>query len=323
MKKLLPYLVIFSMFITLVPMTTQTQAVGGWEFEFVEEDEYIFNIPDSDDPKIIVEFEITNSYLAEIEIEITVEGPFNGELLGEDPLVISIGAGTTKTDDFKIGNIELFQINSPGGAEEEFRALATLKSIGGIDVSITNDWKDDRGTAKMPRIYDLRIGDTSQNLEFNPDIETSFSMEITNHGNLDDQIGKTEVSDDCSLMTVKIGEDSELTKIMKPQIVSTSDSATIKINVEISAAHPSRNCDVDLRISSGGSGEGDGIVWTEASFRITVKEGEAPSPVNDNYDDDDGGPINEPIVTEQNLPSPGFSIIIASLFLALIVYRRE
>ena len=323
MEKLLPYLVIFSIFITLVPMTTQTQAVGGWEFEFVEDDEYIFNIPDSDDPKIIVEFEITNSYLAEIEIEITVEGPFNGELLGEDPLVISIGAGTTKTDDFKIGNIELFQINSPGGAEEEFRALATLKSIGGIDVSITNDWKDDRGTAKMPRIYDLRIGDTSQNLEFNPDIETSFSMEITNHGNLDDQIGKTEVSDDCSLMTVKIGEDSELTKIMKPQIVSTSDSATIKINVEISAAHPSRNCDVDLRISSGGSGEGDGIVWTEASFRITVKEGEAPSPVNDNYDDDDGGPINEPIVTEQNLPSPGFSIIIASLFLALIVYRRE
>ena len=252
-----------------------------------------------------------------------MEGPFNGELLGEDPLVISIGAGTTKTDDFKIGNIELFQINSPGGAEEEFRALATLKSIGGIDVSITNDWKDDRGTAKMPRIYDLRIGDTSQNLEFNPDIETSFSMEITNHGNLDDQIGNAEVSDDCSLMTVKIGEDSELTKIMKPQIVSTSDSATIKINVEISAAHPSRNCDVDLRISSGGSGEGDGIVWTEASFRVTVKEGEAPPPVNDNDDDDDGGPINEPIVTEQNLPSPGFSIIIASLFLALIVYRRE
>ena len=36
-----------------------------------------------------------------------------------------------------------------------------------------------------------------------------------------------------------------------------------------------------------------------------------------------GEPINEPIVTEQNLPSPGFSVIIASLFLALIVYRRE
>ena len=323
MRKFLPYLVIFSVFLTMMPMTTQSQGVGGWEFEFVEEDEFIFNLPNSDDAKITVEFEITNSYLVEIEIEITVEGPFNGELLGDDPLLISVGAGTTKTDDFKIGNIELFQINSPGGAEDEFRALATLKSIGGIDVSMANDWKDDTGTAKMPRIYDLRIGDTTQNLEFNPDIETSFSMEITNHGNLDDQIGNAEVSDDCSLMTVKISEDSELTKIMKPQIASTSDSATIKIDIEISAAHPSRNCDVDLRISSGGSGEGDGIVWTETSFRVTVKEGEAPSPVNDDDDDDDSGPINEPIVTEQNLPSPGFSVIIASLFLALIAYRRE
>ena len=91
MKKLLPYLVIFSVFLTLMPMISQSQAVGGWEFEFVEEDEYIFNIPDSNDAKITVEFEITNSYLVEIEIELTVEGPFNGELLGEDPLVISIG----------------------------------------------------------------------------------------------------------------------------------------------------------------------------------------------------------------------------------------
>ena len=94
---------------------------------------------------------------------------------------------------------------------------------------MANDWKDDRGTAKMPRIYDLRIGDTTQNLEFNPDIATSFSMEITNHGNLDDQIGKAEVSDDCSLMTVDIGEDSELSKIMKPQIASTSDLSLIHI----------------------------------------------------------------------------------------------
>ena len=84
MKKLLPYLVIFSVFLTMMPMTTQSQAIGGWEFEFVEEDEYIFNIPHSDDAKIEVEFEITNSYLVEIEIEITVEGPFNGELLGEE-----------------------------------------------------------------------------------------------------------------------------------------------------------------------------------------------------------------------------------------------
>ena len=321
MRKLLP-LVIFSVFITMMPMTTQSQEIGGWEFEFVEEDEYIYNIPNSEDSKVVVEFEITNSYLVEIEIEITVEGPFNGELLGDDPLIISVGAGTTKTDDFKIGNIELFQINSPGGAEEEFRALATLKSIGGIDVSMANDWKDDRATAKMPRIFELRIGDTSQNLEFNPGIATSFSMEITNHGNLDDQIGNAEVSDDCSLMTVKIGEDSELTKIMKPQVASSSDSATIKINIEISAAHPSRNCDVELRISSGGSGEGDGIVWSEASFRVTVKEGEAPLPA-DNNNDEDSGPINEPIVTEQNLPSPGFLTIFTSLFIAIIVYRRD
>ena len=306
----------------MMPITTQSQEIGGWEFEFVEEDEYIYNIPNSEDSKVVVEFEITNSYLVEIEIEITVEGPFNGELLGDDPLIISVGAGTTKTGDFKIGNIELFQINSPGGAEEEFRALATLKSIGGIDVSMANDWKDDRGTAKMPRIFELRIGDTSQNLEFNPGIATSFSMEITNHGNLDDQIGNAEVSDDCSLMTVKIGEDSELTKIMKPQVASSSDSATIKINIEISAAHPSRNCDVELRISSGGSGEGDGIVWSEASFRVTVKEGEAPLPV-DNDNDEDSGPINEPIVTEQNLPSPGFLTIFTSLFIAIIVYRRD
>ena len=148
MKKLLPYFVIFSVFLTMMPMTTQSQEIGGWEFEFVEEDEYIFNIPHSDDAKIEVEFEITNSYLVEIEIEITVEAPFNGELLGEDPLIISIGAGTTKTDDFKIGNIELFQINSPGGAEDEFRALATLKSIGGIDVSMANDCGDSMDIAR-------------------------------------------------------------------------------------------------------------------------------------------------------------------------------
>ena len=81
MKKLLTYLVIFSVFVTMIPMTTQSQAVGGWEFEFVEEDEYIFNIPHSDDAKIVIEFEITNSYLVEIEIEITVEGPFNLSLI--------------------------------------------------------------------------------------------------------------------------------------------------------------------------------------------------------------------------------------------------
>ena len=104
MKKLLPYLVIYSLFITMIPMTTQSQEIGGWEFEFVEEDEYIYNIPNSEDAKIVVEFEITNSYLVEIEVEITVEGPFNGELLGDDPMIISIAAGNTKTDDFKIGH---------------------------------------------------------------------------------------------------------------------------------------------------------------------------------------------------------------------------
>ena len=321
MKKLLPYLVIYSLFLTMIPMATQSQEIGGWEFEFVEEDEYIYNIPNSEDAKIVVEFEITNSYLVEIEVEITVEGPFNGELLGDDPMIISIAAGNTKTDDFKIGNIDLFQVNSPGGTEEEFRAMATLKTIGGIDVSMANDWKDDRGKAKMPRIYDLRIGETTQNLEFNPDIETSFSMEITNHGNLDDQIGNAEVSDDCSLMTVSISDDSELAKVMKPQIASSSDSATIHIDIQISAAHPSRNCDIDLRISSGGSGDGDGISWTETSFRVTIKEGEAAPPTDDS--DDEGGPINEPIITEQNLPSAGIFLIFTSLFLATIAYKRE
>ncbi len=321
MRNLLTHLVILSLILTITPMATQSQAVGGWEFEFVEEDEFIYNIPSSEDGEIVVEFEITNSYLVEIEVEISVETPpFNGEMLGDDPLTISVPAGESKTDDFKIGNIDLFQVNSPGGKEEEFRALATLKSIGGVDVSMANDWKDDRGKAKMPRIYDLRIGENTQNLEFNPDIETSFSVEITNHGNLDDQIGKAEVSDDCSLMTVSIGDDSELTKIMKPQITSSTDSASIQVTIQISAAHPSRNCDIDLRISSGGSGEGDGIVWTDSSFRVTIKEGEEPPPSDDS---DNDGPINEPVVIEQNLPSAGLSIIFTSFLLAIIAYRRE
>ena len=42
-----------------------------------------------------------------------------------------------------------------------------------------------------------------------------------------------------------------------------------------------------------------------------------------NDDDDNSVPINEPIVTEQNLPSPGLPVIFASLFIAIIVYRRE
>ncbi len=320
MRKLLNFCVINLLLLTLIPIMAQGQEIGGWEFQFLEEDDYVYNIPSTENGEVVIEFEITNSYLAEIEIEITVEGPFGGELLGDDPMLISVPAGNTKTDDFKIGNIAIFQANSPGGSEEEFRALATLKTIGGIDVSMANDWKDDRAKAKMPRIYDLRIGETTQNLEYNPDTEVSFSLEITNHGNLDDQIGNFEVSDDCSLMTATIADNSEITKIMKPQIVSKSDIATIHISLQISAAHPSRNCDIDLRISSGGSGEGDGIVWTEESFRVTVKEGQKPTPTDDN---DEDGPINEPIVTEQNLPSAGFPLIFASLFLAIIAYNRE
>ena len=321
MKRNYTYLILFALLLAIVPMNTQAQIgpLGDWSFEFVEEDNHIYNIPIDNKGEFTVEFEISNSYLVEIEVEITVDAAFNGTLLGDDPMVVSVSSGETKKDDFRIGDIDLFQANSPGGSQDEFRAVATLKTVGGIDVSVTNNWKDDRGDAKMPRIHDLRIGEANEILEFNPDIETQFTVQVRNHGNLDDQIGQAEVSDDCSLMSVRIGDDSELSKILKPQIKSSSDFAIVEIIVDISPTHPTRNCDVDLRISSGGSGEGDGIVWTESSFRISVKEGEAPPPDDSN----DDGPINQPIVTEQNLPAGGITSILSAIFLAFFVGRRD
>ena len=321
MKRNFIFLILFALFLAMAPIKTQAQIgpIGDWSFEFTEGDEHIYNIPIDDKGEFTVEFEISNSYLVEIEVEITVDAAFNGTLLGDDPMVVSVSSGETKTDDFRIGNIDLFQANSPGGTQDEFRAIATLKTIGGIDVSMTNNWKDDRGDAKMPRIHELRIGEANEILEFNPDIETKFTVEIRNHGNLDDQIGQAEVSDDCSLMTVSIGDESELSKILKPQIKSSSDFAIVTINVDISPTHPTRNCDVDLRVSAGGSGEGDGIVWTESSFRISIKEGEAPPPDDSN----DDGPVNQPIVTEQNLPAGGITPILTAILLAFFVGRRN
>ncbi len=319
MRKISPLFVLLSLCLSLVSISAQVPGIGGWSFDFDEDDDYVYLIPTSNEGEFEVEFYISNSYLVEIEVEITVDTPFGAELLGEDPFIVNVGSGSNKSDSFKIGKINLFQSGSPGGSQEDFRALATLIKIGGIDVSATNDWKDDTGTARMPRIHDLKIGESAQTLEYNPDIETRFSVEITNHGNLDDQIGHAEVSDDCPLMTVSIAEDSELSKIMKPQIKSSTDSATVHVIVQISPTHPSRNCDVELRISSGGSGEGNDIVWAEESFRISVLENVAPPP----DESDNGGPINEPIVTEQNLPTVGIPAIVAVLFLAFFVTSRE
>jgi hypothetical protein len=318
MKKNVVFFVIISFAFSLAPTSSQP-SLGTWSFDFEEDNDYVYLIPASNNGEFEVEFFVSNSYLFEIEVEITFDTPFGGEIIGDDPMIVSVASGSNKSDSFKIGNINLFQSDSPGGKQESFQANAKLIKIGEVDVSATNDEKGDSVNAKMPRIYNLKIGEPTQTLEFNPDIVTAFSVDVTNHGNLDDTIGQTEVSDNCPLMTVEIADNSEVSKILKPQITSSVDSAMIQINVEISSTHPTRNCDVELRISSGGSGEGEGIVWTEASFRIQVKEGESPPP----DDSEESGPINEPIVTEQNLPAPSFQIIIASLLLAFFASRRE
>ena len=284
----------------------------GWDLTIIEPS----NGPDYDlssEGEVTVEFFIENTGLTDIQVAIDYESPFNAS--SDGPSQESIGAGENETFTVKLTGVDV--ISNTAGLAASLKIEATLESRAGTPIG-SGDARSDEVDIRIPRIYLLMVEDPTVALEFNSGTTMDFDLEVTNHGNSDDRIGDVEIEDDCPLLSISVDEGSDLEKVMKPQMDQNPGMAKLGIILDISAAHPPRACDIDIRISSHGSKSENTLVWVETTVRIEVVGGEPSEDVEDD------SPNDPTIVTKTNVPAPGvFYLLLSSLLAFGVASNRK
>ena len=283
----------------------------GWDLTIIEPNDGP-NYDLSTDGEVTVEFFIENTGLTEIQVAIEYDAPFNAS--SDGPTEESIGAGENETFTVKLTGVNV--ITNTAGLTASLKIEATLETRAGAPIG-SGDSRSDEVDIRIPRIYQLMIGDPVVALDFNSGTMMDFQLEVTNHGNSEDRIGDVEIEDDCPLLSVSVDEASDLDKVMKPQMDQNPGVANLKIILDISAAHPPRACDIDIGVSSHGSKAEGTMVWVETTVRIEVIGGESEEDTEDNT------PNDPTIVTKTNVPAPGVFYLLLSTLLAFSVASKR
>ena len=284
----------------------------GWDLTIIEPNDG----PDYDlstDGGVTVEFFIENTGLTDIQVDIEYEVPFNAS--SDGPTGESIGAGENETFTVKLTGVDV--ITNTAGLAASLKIEATLETRAGTPIG-SGDSRSDEVDVRIPRIYQLMIGEPTVALDFNSGTMMDFDLEVTNHGNSDDRIGDVEIEDDCPLLSISVDETSDLEKVLKPQMDQNPGAANLKIILDISAARPPRACDIDIRVSSHGSKAEGTMVWIETTVRIEVIGGESEEDIEDN------SPNDPTIVTKTNVPAPSiFYLLLSTLLASGVASKRK
>ena len=200
-------------------------------------------------------------------------------------------------------------LNYAAGTSELFEVLGRLSQDGGPHCTSRGDCfgrcsVGDTGGFQLEVRIDDPVG------PMNAGADTILRVFVQNNGNIADRVSETDVSVDCTLITVG----AQTSEITNKEIVP---GATITANLVFEAAlsHPSRSCDVDIQIVSQGS---DGSQTSSDSTRIEVQAATVES--GDKEPVDDGSGTVEVVTT--GLPHIGVLGTGTSLLFAAFMRKK-
>lgn len=310
--KLYSFALVITILSVCIPIT-QAQpepSFGNWELGI--------DYPEDDDANsfmahrsgvVQLSFWVDNPSLTAITISFEYEEPFEGAI-GSAPTEETIEAGSNDSFTLTFNQIDVFSYNA--GTIESFKITASLEKRANIDVVIPES-QEKEGSVEIPEIFELSVEVADPVGPMNSGTESILRVTVNNRGNSQDRVRDVEVTDDCPLMTTNEGLD-----VLTSRTIQPGGSTTAELKIMASDSHPSRNCRVEVTVTSNGA---DGAQLSNDFTRVTVES----SPIVDNDDDDANSNDNEdPVeVVTTNLPAPGILTIISGLMLALLATPRR
>ena len=171
-------------------------------------------------------------------------------------------------------------LNYAASTSELFEVTGTVIARQGVPIALPGETASDDVQLEIPEVFNLEVRIDDPVGPMNAGADTILRVFVQNNGNIADRVSETDVSVDCTLITVG----TQTSEITNKEI---APGATITANLVFEAAlsHPSRSCDVDIQIVSQGS---DGSQTSSDSTRIEVQAATGESGDKEPVDDGSG-----------------------------------
>ena len=248
-----------------------------------------------------------NEIFGTITVSLDCTAPFEAQV--SCPADVTVTSGENTTVYGVVSDVDVQSI--PAGTNELFEVTGTVVARNGVPIVLPGDTDSDDVPIEIPEIYNLEVTIDDPVGPINAGADTILKVFVKNMGNIADRVSETDVSVDCTLITVG-GQTSEITNTE----IAIGASISTNLVFEAALSHPSRSCDVEIQIISQGSG---GSQTSTDSTRIEVQaatgDNEEKKPT-----EDDTGTVE---VVTTGLPSIGILGSTASLLIAAFLRRKS
>ena len=279
---------------------------GAWSVSISDENGEVQKITLSDKGDASIPILVENNGITSITVSLDCTSPFDAQVSCPGDVTVTAGENTTVYG--VVSDVDV--LNYAATTTELFEVTGTVIARQGVPIALPGETASDDVQLEIPEVFNLEVRIDDPVGPMNAGADTILRVFVQNNGNIADRVSETDVSVDCTLITVG----TQTSEITNKEI---APGATITANLVFEAAlsHPSRSCDVDIQIVSQGS---DGSQTSTDSTRIEVQAATGDS--GDKEPVDDGSGTVEVVTT--GLPHIGVLGTGASLLFAAFLRRK-
>ena len=279
---------------------------GAWSVSISDENGEVQKITLSDKGDASIPILVENNGITSITVSLDCTSPFDAQVSCPGDVTVTAGENTTVYG--VVSDVDV--LNYAATTTELFEVTGTVIARQGVPIALPGETASDDVQLEIPEVFNLEVRIDDPVGPMNAGADTILRVFVQNNGNIADRVSETDVSVDCTLITVG----SQTSEITNKEI---APGATITANLVFEAAlsHPSRSCDVDIQIVSQGS---DGSQTSTDSTRIEVQAATGES--GDKEPVDDGSGTVEVVTT--GLPHIGVLGTGTSLLIAAFIRRK-
>ena len=279
---------------------------GAWSVSISDENGEVQKITLSDKGGASIPILVENNGITSITVSLDCTSPFDAQVSCPGDVTVTAGENTTVYG--VVSDVDV--LNYAASTSELFEVTGAVIARQGVPIAIPGETASDDVQLEIPEVFNLEVRIDDPVGPMNAGADTILRVFVQNNGNIADRVSETDVSVDCTLITVG----TQTSEITNKEI---APGATITANLVFEAAlsHPSRSCDVDIQIVSQGS---DGSQTSTDSTRIEVQAATGES--GDKEPVDDGSGTVEVVTT--GLPHIGILGTGTSLLFAAFMRRK-
>ena len=232
---------------------------GAWSVSISDENGEVQKITLSDKGDASIPILVENNGITSITVSLDCTSPFDAQVSCPGDVTVTAGENTTVYG--VVSDVDV--LNYAATTTELFEVTGTVIARQGVPIALPGETASDDVQLEIPEVFNLEVRIDDPVGPMNAGADTILRVFVQNNGNIADRVSETDVSVDCTLITVG----TQTSEITNKEI---APGATITANLVFEAAlsHPSRSCDVDIQIVSQGS---DGSQTSTDSTRIEVQ----------------------------------------------------